>query len=152
VLRNEITMTEEAVSLLFAADRIEHIKNELLPALDGGRHVVCDRYYLSNIAYQSLAADMRTIIGINELTSMKLLRPDITLFLDTPPETCMDRIEKHRDSKELYEDAEKLTKIRANFLAAIEILKKSEKIVCIDANGGIDNTFNAIWDNLSPYF
>src|SRR5262245_15868735 len=42
-----------AMALLFAADRLDHLSREIVPHLEAGTHVVCDRYLLSSIVYQS---------------------------------------------------------------------------------------------------
>src|SRR5207247_6819046 len=42
------------MSLLFAADRIDHLNNDVIPKLKDGIQVIADRYYLSSLAYQSL--------------------------------------------------------------------------------------------------
>lgn len=48
----------EAEALAFAADRMDHVASEIVPALARGTTVVADRYYLSSLAYQSLQCDM----------------------------------------------------------------------------------------------
>ncbi|HYY53573.1 MAG TPA: dTMP kinase, partial [Myxococcales bacterium] len=48
-------LTEEALALLFAADRVDHLAAVIEPALERGELVVCDRYVLSSLAYQGSA-------------------------------------------------------------------------------------------------
>src|SRR4030042_2031697 len=69
----------EAEALLFAADRIEHLQNEIKPALDEGKIVVCDRYTYSSLAYQERAGlSLDWIQTLNKYA----LKPDLALFID----------------------------------------------------------------------
>src|SRR5258705_309057 len=51
-LSGELEIEETAQALLFAADRLHHLQNQIEPTLAGGAIVISDRYYLSNLAYQ----------------------------------------------------------------------------------------------------
>jgi hypothetical protein len=66
----------EAEALAFAADRMDHVVSEVVPALAGGTTVVTDRYYLSSLAYQALNCDPAWLREINRYA----LRPDLTVF------------------------------------------------------------------------
>ena len=67
----------QTLTLLFAADRVDHLEAQVLPALDRGEIVICDRYVLSSLAYQGMTLPMEWVSGINAFAA----RPDITLFL-----------------------------------------------------------------------
>ena len=54
-LYEEKRLPTVAEALLFAADRIEHVENEIKPALAEGKMVICDRYIYSSLAYQGSA-------------------------------------------------------------------------------------------------
>jgi len=156
IIRSALTkkaiLEDETISLLFTADKIEHIKNDILPLLEKGIPVISDRFYLSNIAYQSVKIEMETVMKINEIMVMKRLKPDITIFLDTSPEECITRVESERLHTELYEELEKLRVIQKNYYKAIEILGENEKIVKISSTENVEFTFEKIWDVLSQYF
>lgn len=78
-----------AEALLFAADRVEHVENEILPSLDQGRLVVSDRYIYSSLAYQGAAGlSLEWIQKINE----HALRPDLAVFIDVDPRAVMHRL------------------------------------------------------------
>lgn len=132
-LTGEISLLPKTMSYLFAADRYEHIINEIIPHLELGSHVVCDRYYLSNLAYQCQATDLDTLILYNK-PSMELLRPDITVFLDLEPRICVERMSQDRRGEQIYENLKNLTAVRDGFLRAIDKLKDEETIVIIDAD------------------
>ncbi len=138
VLTNKTKVSDEALSMLFAADRYEHIISEILPALEKGMYVLCDRYYFSNFAYQSTAVSMERLIKYNE-KAMQLLKPDIVLFLDMEPSQCIKRINERqnelKEKKEKFETLNILTEVRRNFFLAFEALKQRENIAVLDANG-----------------
>jgi dTMP kinase len=87
-----------AEALLFAAARADHVDKTILPAIQAGRWVICDRYLDSSIAYQGgadgLGAD--AIRALHEVGSAGLL-PDRTLLLTLPEEIAMAR-EAARDA------------------------------------------------------
>lgn len=87
------------VALLFAADRLDHLDGEIRPHLEDGVHVVCDRYVVSSLAYQSVDVDLRFVRQINE----KAIAPDLTIFLRVPAEVAMARITESRPDRESFE-------------------------------------------------
>lgn len=89
-------MTE---ALLYAAARAQHVNEKILPALNDGKIVVCDRFVDSSIAYQGFARELgfKTIESINNY-AVNSLAPDITFYLDISPEIGIAR---KRDSKVL---------------------------------------------------
>lgn len=94
VLRHDrsISIGTEAELLLFLAARAQHIKEKILPALQMGKIVLCDRFNDSTIAYQGGARGL----GIDYVQQLCLLVcgsvvPQLTLFLDVPPEIGLAR-------------------------------------------------------------
>jgi len=85
--------------LLYTADRAQHIGEKILPALESGMSVVCDRFIDSTIAYQGAARGIgaRTIYELNRLV-LPGLRPDITFLLDLSPEVGLLRAWKAIES------------------------------------------------------
>jgi dTMP kinase len=80
---------------LFLASRAEHIKQVILPALKGGKIVLCDRFNDSTIAYQGYARNL----GMQEVESFcsfisQNLKPDLTLYLDIDPLLGLKRVKK----------------------------------------------------------
>src|SRR2546423_991245 len=125
-------LDETSMALFFAADRADHLHNEVIPKLKEGVHVIADRYYLSSLAYQSVdTADYQWIKEINR----NIIRPDLTIFLDVPPGICVKRMKTQRWHVELYEDLDNLERVRKNFLLAIEKSKTEvEQIEIIDGH------------------
>ncbi len=78
--------------LLFEADRVQHVSEVVLPALDAGRLVICDRFTDSSLAYQGYGRglDLEFIRRLNDEASGGL-SPDLTLLLDIPPKAGLSR-------------------------------------------------------------
>jgi dTMP kinase len=141
IISNSLRRDMHLQAALFLADRLEHITHPSLgleSQLASGATVICDRYYYSSFAYQGGEVDMQWVIDIN-LKCPRMLRPDLCLFLDVPPETCMNRLLASRSKLELYEgDTIGLQKIRANFFKVFETLKSTDNVKIIDANINAD--------------
>jgi dTMP kinase len=111
-------------ALLFAADRFEHVKNEIIPALNEGKVVVSDRYVYSSLAYQGAAGlDLKWIKEINQ----HAIRPDLAIFVDVEPDIAIKRL---KSKKSVMEDLETQKKVRSAYLDFV----KSGELVKIDGN------------------
>lgn len=91
-------LTDRSEALLMAADRAQHVETVIEPALRSGRHVVCDRYIGSSIAYQGYGRglDIDVIRSISGWASGGLW-PDLTVLLEVSEETARARIGAARD-------------------------------------------------------
>ena len=104
----------EAEALLFAADRIEHMQNEIKPALDEGKLVICDRYVYSSLAYQGSAGlSLDWIKTINA----RALQADFAIFIDVAPERVLERLKR---KKSVMETLETQQKVRDAYLKFVE--------------------------------
>ncbi|MEW5884149.1 MAG: dTMP kinase [Armatimonadota bacterium] len=81
-------------AFLFLADRRQHCKNVIRPALEQGTWVLCDRFTDSTLAYQGYAAgaDLEVLRQLNHVATGGLT-PDLTLLLDLPPEIALARLD-----------------------------------------------------------
>ena len=125
-------LPEKAIAGLFMTDRIDHIlrpKEGVLAHLERGEIVLCDRYYFSSFAYNSMFAPMDWIIEINRV-ARETLKPDLTLFLDIPPESFASRM-TDRGERERYEKTETLRRVRENYLKAFAALP-GERVAVVD--------------------
>ena len=117
-IRNSYLYGENRLSgvieaLLFAADRVEHVENEVIPALSAGKIVVSDRYIYSSLAYQGAAGlNLEWIEQINQYS----LRPDLGIFVDVAPETALKRLKSTRSVMETLETQEKVRQIYLQFV------------------------------------
>ncbi len=119
----------EAEALAFAADRMDHVASELVPALASGTTVVSDRYYLSSLAYQALACDLAWLREINRFA----LRPDLTVFLSVPVDEGMARFGGRATRERFEEDRTQLARIAERYDAAIAALREGgEEVMVVD--------------------
>jgi dTMP kinase len=132
---------DHALALLFAADRLDHLAGDILPKLDSGIHVICDRYYLSSYAYQGLTAELEWLRAINS----KCRKPDLTIFFDVPVAICKKRMDRQRWHVELYEDPERLEKVRHSYVAAIQALTfEGDQIETVSGTRSVQEVHRAV--------
>jgi dTMP kinase len=110
-LTHRISLTPHSFALLFAADRMDHLHNEIMPELEKGTTVICDRYFFSNLAYQGTELERAWIKELNR----DCLLPDATFFLDVDPHVSEDRM-RVRHRAEYFENRETLARIREEFI------------------------------------
>lgn len=124
ILYNSVKATDEAVALLFAADRADHTKEKIIPALNEGAVVLSDRYVYSSYAYQSKGMDSE--LDLNWLKTINKFAkiPDIVVFLDIPPEVGLNRGQKRIQDDSYFEDLIKQEKIRSVYYKVLNLEKK----------------------------
>jgi dTMP kinase len=123
----------EAEALLFAADRIEHMYNEIKPALEEGKLVICDRYLYSTLAYQGSAGlSLDWIKTINA----RALQPDFSVFLDVPAERVLERLQRRKSVMETLETQQKVREIYMQYVEKGELIRidgdRSREVVAQD--------------------
>ena len=137
--RSGVTKEEELE--LFLADRDEHVQEIIRPALADGRVVICDRYFLSTVAYQ----------GANGLDPDFILHknadfpdPDLAIILEIEPAQGLHRIQNHRNEyPNTFEDEANLKKV-AKIFAAME----QSFIKRINGSGSIDEVHNKVYEEV----
>jgi dTMP kinase len=110
-------LTPRAETLMYAADRAEHVASVIKPALERSSIVVTDRYVDSSLAYQG-AGRRLPVAEVAELNKWATggLKPDLTIILDLPPAAGLGRRARSADRLEA-EPAEFHDRVRAGFLA-----------------------------------
>ena len=129
-LGGRVKKSECEMAVMFVADRIAHnitAEEGIEALLEAGVDVICDRYYYSSLAYQGQATDYQWVKTMN-IDCPQIRRPDACIYIDLLPEQSLERISKGRDSVEIYENVETLTKVRNQFLAVIRDLAKTDNI------------------------
>ncbi len=135
-----------SLALLFAADRIDHNQNKILPALEKGDYVICDRYLWSSYAYQGMKNDSIWIQEINKYA----YRPDLTIFIRVRPETSLRRITSSRFQTELFERTDILQHVLDNYIKLYNQWKDlGENVVEIDGEREPDIIENEIREVIS---
>lgn len=136
IMTGRIQMDNKVMAALFVADRLDHLLNHvngIAAKVREGTTVITDRYYFSSYAYQSVDMPMDWIIKANEQSS-RILRPTVTVFIDTDPDVAMERIARNRFELELFEKKSRLIEVREKYLEAFEKLKDEEHVAVIDGN------------------
>ena len=88
--RTEAVVHGRALALALAADRAAHVENEVIPALDEGRHVVTDRYLPSSLVLQRIdGLDLAEIWSYN-----RYVLPAVVVYLEDHPEVIRARLDR----------------------------------------------------------
>lgn len=135
------TMDGRTEALLYAAARRQHLVEKVIPALEEGKIVLCDRFIDSSLAYQGVARGL----GIDEVYKVNEFAidshmPDATIFLKVDAEVGMARITSRGEKDRLDEEGEKFHRLVAQ--GYDEVLKRYQsRIHVIDAEQEVDQVF-----------
>lgn len=143
-------VSERCESLLFLADRAQHVDNMILPAIENGQIVLCDRYTDSTVAYQGYGRqqNMERIKKLNDFAT-NLLKPDLTFVFDIDVETSMQRVGKEKDRME-SEGKEFHNRVRNGYLKLAE--EEPNRIKVLDAAKSIDEIHEEVVNILEAAF
>jgi len=138
-------LSQTTFSLLFAADRLDHLQREVEPALARGEVVVSDRWYHSSLAYQGTAADRAWI----DLLNQRARRPDLTILLRVRAETAARRRLAAGRAQELFEDLAMQERVAAGYDQVFASLTDREPVVVLDGEREIDRVFAEVMRQLA---
>jgi dTMP kinase len=134
--------SQRVLGLLFAADRLEHT-NVIRAELSKGRHVVCDRYIFSSMAYQTLDAEISAEWVAQ--TNAGCAIPDLTVFIDVPVEVCLQRIRTRNGDRTLYERDDRLRAILDNYRRLMEFYRsRYGRLVTVDGTAPPGEVHSAV--------
>jgi dTMP kinase len=147
----------ETEAILFAAARLDHVLNTILPALKAGKWVICDRFIDSTRVYQGVLGhvDPRLILGLERVT-VGPAKPELTFILDVPAKIGLARATARRgkDVADRFE-AESIAyheSLRKAYSALAE--KEPKRCIVIDGRAPREIVAERIWDairkNLKP--
>lgn len=119
-------------ALLYAASRAQHVEEVILPALEAGSLVLCERYVFSSLVYQGLCRRLgiQAVEAVNDFATDGL-KADITLYLDVPKGTGDSRM-KDRLADRLESDRRIMDTVEEYYRILANQLK--EELVLIDAS------------------
>ena len=124
----------ETELLLFTAARRDHLERTILPALENGTTVICDRFSDSTRVYQGVTrGDLRDLV--DKLDDAMIPRqPDITILIDLDPNIGLTRAIKRANTEARFEDfgLEMQIKLREGFLSLANEFPK--RVMVIDGN------------------
>lgn len=140
---NRSKYSQEEELELFLADRREHVHELLTPALEQGKIILCDRYFLSTAAYQGARGfDPENILQLNHFAP----NPDLALLFQVPLDTGLKRITSGRgDVPNDFEQRESLDHVAAIFASI-----KRPYIQTIDSTGSIEEVHRMVIEHVSP--
>ena len=144
--------------MLFAADRAQHVFQVILPALEAGQIVLCDRYSDATIAYQGhgrgIPLDVITVVD-NHARSKAI--PHMTVLLDLPAETGLTRArtrnKESMDSSESRIDEEEMAfhqRVREGYLMLAD--QEPERFLVLDAQEKSDQMAELVMNGIRSRF
>ena len=131
VLSGEVKVPQSTVAYLFAADRDNHLNNPeygIKAHLAKGETVISDRYFFSSFAYQSIGFDPDAVMMLNSLFPY----PELVLYVDTPVEDCISRIDSRGTDKEIYEKLDYQRLVHANYESFFSRLPEGCRLIRVD--------------------
>ena len=149
--RENTAMDPRTEALLYAAARRQHLAEKVIPALERGTTVICDRFVDSSLAYQGHARGL----GIEEVAEINRFatdgwEPDLTLYLDMDPEVGLARIRANGSREVNRLDVESLAfhrRVREGYRLVAE--RHAKRIVTLDAMRPADEVAKEAWTILA---
>ncbi|MGE7596313.1 dTMP kinase [Peribacillus frigoritolerans] len=141
--KDNTAMDSRTEALLYAAARRQHLVEVVMPELERGGIVLCDRFIDSSLAYQGHARglDIEEVYNINKFAIGDMM-PDATLFFDIDPEEGLRRIQSNGEREVNRLDLEALDfhkKVCEGYQFIINRWK--ERFIIVDAGRSIDEVF-----------
>ena len=146
---SEITISPLAELMLFNASRSQLVTEVILPGLEQGKTIICDRFADSTIAYQSYGRglNLNTVKEINKIASQGIT-PDLTFLLDVPPEVGLARKGPGVNDRYEKEEVDFHRKVREGFLALAA--EEPHRWVVIDSTQPKPVIADIIWQTIHP--
>ena len=135
-------VSDRCESFLFLADRAQHIDTIVVPAVDAGKIVLCDRHIDSTVAYQGYGRgqDIEQINKLNMIATNNR-KPDLTIVFDIDVETSMSRVGSEKDRME-SSGTEFFNKVRHGYL---EIAKQEpQRVRVLDSAKSIEEIHESV--------
>ncbi len=135
----------DAISLAFAADRLAHLEEEVIPKLESGETVVCDRYYHSSLVYQpALGSDFEWVKKLNR----HALTPDLTVILDISADEGLSRVEKRGSDGNIFENLDFQSEVIERYRRLPDRL--DEEIHVVSGSDSIEDVFSRVLGVVRP--
>ncbi|MEI7511059.1 MAG: dTMP kinase [Candidatus Peregrinibacteria bacterium] len=147
ILQHEYALHSAAFQLLFFADREEHLMKEIIPALEAGKVVICERYVWSSIAYGVASGVVQNRL---EQLAEHCLKPDYTFFCNVPPEVSLSRIEQRGNPTELFETEKTLGTVQECMTELAERCAFTKRASVLDATESKEQILGRIEMLLAP--
>ena len=146
------TMDARTEALLYAAARRQHLVEKVIPAIEEGLIVLCDRFIYSSLAYQGYARNLgiEEVMSINKFAIGEYM-PDLSILFDLDPKIGLERINSNKQREINRLDLEKIDfheRVRLGYNVVYEDNK--DRIIRIDAERSKENVVNEIKNILKP--
>lgn len=148
---NNTEMDPKTEALLYAAARRQHLVEKVIPALNEGTIVLCDRFIDSSLAYQGYARGLKVdeVLSINQF-AIENTMPDLTVFFDINPEEGLARILKNSEREKNRLDKESIDFHQRVYDGYKELIRRSpERIVVTDARLSESVVTENVWKIIS---
>lgn len=147
------SMDSKTEALLYAAARRQHLVEKVIPELEMGKIVLCDRFIYSSLAYQGYARGIGVddIFLINKFAIEEYM-PDLNLLFDLSPEVGLDRINKNKDREVNRLDLEKIdfhNRVREGYINLAK--ENKDKFIIINAEKTLNEVFEETKDIILEY-
>lgn len=147
ILDNKNTnMSYETEALLYAASRGQHIHEKIIPALEDGKIVLCDRFILSSLAYQGVGRELgiERVKMINDF-AIRGVYPDLILFFHIDPKVTLERKLGNADTDRLENlGGEFHERVYGGYMDLLKMYPKN--IAMIDASCSIEEVLEQSLD------
>ena len=145
----DYNLMPETELLLFLADRAQHVREVVRPALAQGKVVLCDRYTDSTLAYQGggRGFDLKRLSLFNE-TAAGGLRPDLTLLFDLPVEMGLKRAMGRGKGKDRMEREDLVFHRRVRKVFLLLAKREKKRFVVVDASQSQSMVYQEMLENL----
>ena len=149
--KNNLDLSDRCESLLFFASRNQLLRQRIIPDLNKGLFVLCDRFNDSTIAYQGYGEN-RDVESLNKTSSFATegRQPDITFYLDIEVDLSIERRKLLINDRIEEKGLDYLGRVRKGFLELAE--KESERIIVIDGSLDEELISNKIWGVLKEKY
>jgi dTMP kinase len=146
LLNPENTVSRMAELLLYEASRAQHTQRKIIPALEEGKIVICERYTMSSCAYQGYGRgiDLKIIEQLNDIATVKL-RPDLSLVFLMSDKYFTERGEYLFADRLEQEDEVFRHKMRKGYR---ELAERTENAVVIDADRPVADIQRVVLEEL----
>lgn len=150
LLHRKGDLSPRAEAALFAADRAQHVASKIVPALERGEIVICDRYLDSSVAYQGGGRALsKTEIRDLSLWAAGGLLPELTVLLDLPAEQAVARRNNSGEAPDRME-SEKVDffeNVRSSYLELAQAEPK--RFLVVDASASVEEMHEIIRDRVA---
>ncbi|MBK5201041.1 MAG: dTMP kinase [Spirochaetaceae bacterium] len=137
VLSGDFKTTPLALAILYSADREDHLNNEeygIIKQIHDNKLVISDRYFYSSLAYQGVNCNFEKVVELNK----DFPHPQILIYIKTPVEVCLSRIDSRGEKKEIFEKRGFLSQVNNNYNKVLENLPKEVNLITIDGTLSIE--------------